>query len=217
MSEEFSRTHLTLVAECNLMESLVGTLVGDQYFTFKISKEELDEQERVFKPVRDYQIYCCVELPKRSWPGSTYIMLPLDQFSVAGSEGSWPITKLSVDHRTPRQFWIQLVVHKRRKITGTSSWAHLQPGDKATAYLCLPMVSADGGDKVELHSISDKEPSTQADANPRQTHGLGRKRTILKNFAKEVTDALGDLFSIRGEPETGGEYARHRTHSGRRD
>jgi hypothetical protein len=73
------------------MESPVGTLVGDQYFTFEISGEQFDAEERACKPVQDYGIYCQVELPERIWPGSTYIMLPIGQFSVPGSEGLWPI------------------------------------------------------------------------------------------------------------------------------
>jgi hypothetical protein len=56
------------------MESPVGANVGDKYFLVEIW-EDFKKQESFFEPTRDYRIYLELELPKRTWHGSTYVQL----------------------------------------------------------------------------------------------------------------------------------------------
>lgn len=203
------------------MESPIGTVVGDKYFTLEISQEEFSEQEQMFKPVHDYGIYCYVELPERSWPLATYVTIPLEQFAVPDSNITWPTAKLPIPHSTPRQFWIQIQVHKRSQISGVTSWARIRPGDKATAHLRLPATSDAEGNKVELQPISGNESNAQAGHNLHSTPGMGRKPTILKRVGKGIKSVVGDfanLLSIGTREEyPKGEYAQRRWHQERRD
>jgi hypothetical protein len=177
------------------MESEVGASVGDKYFLVEIWEEDFKKQESCFEPTRDYRIYLELELPKRTWYGSTYVQLDTSQFFRYDDDGNQggpgPILRRLVFNPIPPKFWLELTVHKRGKLDGTISWAHIQNGDKVLADLRRPKV---GGDEGELESVHEDEvhPPMQEQPAP-----MDRRRTILNKVVNGFKKIVG---KETGEP-----------------